>query len=515
MLLLLAVGLLVGSVLVLCVKRNLESLLLVGLCLSLTVYFVGLMIFIAKKGGLSHEIMGFLFFSQEIRAWVQYRFITLGQLGYIVALGRYLFPLFLLELTFQYSMLSALRKAPLLRKLVLILPTVSLVLYYPSVYRVLVGKIPAAKDVLVQFSYIWIMCYVVLAVVLLVVEYGSTTMRFSRRKFLPIVISLGALAVLYGLYCGQDPGQIYRFYSYDYIWIKGVGYLQFALNIGGYVFLVAVNLVCGILGLGSLLRYTQTSLVSDRDEVVLERKFDVARTGASVFVHSIKNQLLANRVLYKRIRAELQKETPDLEKVRAYSEGLCENNELLIGRSEELYRTVKAKSVRLVPVTLGRLEEITLDRFYKKYPDGRVRVMLDGEIQVLADENYLSEALYNLLTNAWEATIGYEEARPVELVSHQERLYTVLEVRDHGPGIKAEEFKHIFEPFYSSKNSNFNWGMGLYHVRTIVRSHLGALRAENREEGGASFFVLLPRYGTARLRQEGRTHDTHFGRRGL
>ena len=515
MLLLLSVGLLIGSILVLCVKKNWESLLLSGLCLSLTVYFVGLMIFIAKKGGLSQEVMNFLFFSREIRAWVQYRFITLGQLGYIVALGRYLFPLFLVELAFQYSMLSALRKAPLARRLALILPGASLVLYYPDVYRRLVWMLPQAKDILVQFSYVWVLCYVALAVVLLVVEYCSTTMHFSRRKFLPIVISLVALATLYVLYCGQDPGQIYRFYSYDYTWIKGVGYLQFALSVGGYIVLVAVNVVCGILGLGSLLRYTQTSFTSDRDEVVLERKFDVARTGASVFVHSIKNQLLANRVLYKRIRAELQKEEPDLERVRGYADSLYENNELLIGRSEELYRTVKAKSVRLVPVKLGRLQEITIDRFRKKYPDGRVRAGMDQELQVLADENYLSEALYNLLTNAWEATIGYEEARPVELLSHQERLYTVLEVKDHGPGIQPEELKHIFEPFYSSKNSNFNWGMGLYHVRTIVRSHLGSLRVENRQEGGASFFILLPRYGTARRGQERKQHDSHFGRRGL
>ncbi len=515
MLLLLSLGLLVGSLLVLLVKKNWETLLLVGLCLSLTVYFVGLMIFIAKKGGLSQEVMDFLFFSRSIRTWVQYRFITLGQLGYIVSLGRYLFPLFLLALAFQYSMLSALRQAPLARKLALVLPAVCLVLYYPDVYRALVAAVPAAQDVLVQFSYLWIMCYVALAVVLLVVEYFSTTMHFSRRKFLPIVISLVALATLYLIYCGQDPGQIYRFYSYDYTWIKGVGYLQFTLNVGGYVVLVVVNLVCGILGLGSLLRYTQTSFVNDRDEVVLERKFDVARTGASVFVHSIKNQLLANRVLYKRIRTELQKEGPDLEKVGGYFKSLCDNNELLIGRSEELYRTVKAKSVRLVPVTLGRLEEITMDRFRKKYPDGRVRLLMDRNIQVLADENYLSEALYNLLTNAWEATIGYEEARPVELLNHQERLYTVLEVRDHGPGIRPEELKHIFEPFYSSKNTNFNWGMGLYHVRTIVRSHLGSLRVENRPEGGASFFVLLPRYGTARRGQEGKKHDSHFGRRGL
>ena len=77
MLLLLAVGMLIGSILVLCVKKNLESLLLVGLCLSLTVYFVGLMVFIAKKGGLSQEVMNFLFFNQKIRIWVKYRFITL------------------------------------------------------------------------------------------------------------------------------------------------------------------------------------------------------------------------------------------------------------------------------------------------------------------------------------------------------------------------------------------------------------------------------------------------------
>ncbi|HIX89816.1 MAG TPA: HAMP domain-containing histidine kinase [Candidatus Agathobaculum pullicola] len=498
MLLLLAVGLLIGSILVLCVKKNKETLLLMGLCLSLTVYFVGLMIFIAKKGGLSQEVMNFLFFNWKIRTWVQYRFVTLGQLGYTVALGRYLFPLFLVQLAFRYSMLSALRKAPLLSRLLLVLPAVSLVIYYPNVYRALVARFPVAQDILVQFSYSWVLCYVVVSVVLLVIEYCSTTMRFSRRKFLPIVISLTVLSVLYVLYCGQDPGQIYRFYSYDYTWIKGVGYLQFALGVGGYVILVVINIVCGIFGLGSLLRYTHTSFVSDRNEVVLERKFDVARTGASVFVHSIKNQLLANRVLYKRIRGELQKEEPNLDKVRGYAESLCDNNELLITRSEELYRTVKAKSVRLVPVTLGRLEEITLDRFHKKYPDGRVRSLVDRQIQVLADENYLSEALYNLLINAWEATIGYEKDKPVELVSHQERLYTVLEVKDHGTGIEPEALKHIFEPFYSSKNTNFNWGMGLYHVRTIVRSHLGSLRVENRPEGGASFFVLLPRYGTAR-----------------
>ena len=143
---------------------------------------------------------------------------------------------------------------------------------------------------------------------------------------------------------------------------------------------------------------------------------------------------------------------------------------------------------------LDRLEEITRERFQKKYPDGNLLIQMDGGIQVLADENYLSEALYNLLTNAWEATLEAGRDDPVELLSHQERLYTVLEVRDRGTGIPPSIFKHIFEPFYSEKNTNSNWGMGLYHVRTIVRSHLGTIRVENRPGGGATFLILLPRY---------------------
>ena len=494
MLIVLVAGLLVGCLAVLIVKKNRESLLLAATCFSLMLFLMGIMIVIAKRGGVTAEMERFLFFSPGVRTWLQYKLITLNQTGYLLALGRHLFPLCLLELAMAYSMAALVHKHPWTRRLVLICPIVTLVLYFPYLYRWLVDIAPWVQAALYCFSWVWAIGYVVLALVLLIHEFRSITISFCRRQFFAVALCPVALSALYLLYSGQDPGQIYRFYSYDYLWIKGLGYLQYSLTVPGHVFLVAVNVICGVVGLVSLARYTQDSFSSGREDVALERKFDVARTGASVFVHSIKNQLLANRVLYKRIRAELAQPSPDLGKLLEYTDNLSSGNELLISRSEELYRTVKAKSVRLIPVSLDRLGEITQDRFYKKYPDGKLRLELDGAVQVLADENYLSEALYNLLTNGWEATLEAGREEPVELISHQERLYTVLEVRDRGGGIPPADIKHIFEPFYSGKNSNFNWGMGLYHVRTIVRSHLGSLRVENRAGGGAAFLILLPRY---------------------
>lgn len=486
---------LIASGCVLCLKKSRESLYLLGMCFSLLVQLSGILIFIAKKGGYSQDILRFLYFSLALKTKVQYLYITLDQMGYLIAVGRTLFPLFLLEAALHYSMLTPVRRHPQLQWWAALLPALSLILYFPVAFRGLVDALPWMHNVIVQASYGWILCYVALAVLLLLQELHAITIRFFKRQFACTVVWLVALSGLYLLYCGQDPAQVYRFYSYDYVWNKGLGYLQYAPSMTGYIALVVINVICGSLGMVSLLRFTQDSLHASREDAVMERKFDIARTGASVFVHSIKNQLLANRVLVKHIDQELAEPQPDLARVRACVEQLRQANELLLSRSEELYQTVKGKSVRLTPTPLSRVAALAEERFRHKYPEAPLEMRVDGDMMILADANYLAEALYNLLTNGWEANLSAGRAdRPVTLRSSQERLYTVLEVRDEGAGITRVDQKRIFEPFYSSKNSNYSWGMGLYHARTIVKAHLGALRVESEPGAGASFFVLLPRY---------------------
>lgn len=494
MLFLLVALMLIASGCVMFLRKNQESFFLLGMCCSLMVQLCGILIFIAKKGGYTQDILRFLYFSLDLKNRVQYLYITLGQMGYMIAVGRYLFPLFLMEIALQYSMLPFVRRHPRLKWYVAVLPVAALVVYIPSVFTGLTDRWPWLHHVIVQCSYISILAYVALALLLLVQELRTITIRFYKRQFACVLVCLAALSGLYILYCGQDPAQVYRFYSYDYVWNKGLGYLQYAPGMGGYVTLVVVNVICGVLGIASLLRYTRDNLLTDREEMGLERKFDVARSGASVFVHSIKNQLLANRVLEKHIYQELDGGQPDLARVRECVDQLHENNELLLLRSEELYRTVKSKSVHLTLLRLSEVEKTTLQRFVRKYPDALCQTRLNGDIRVMADLSYLSEALYNLLTNAWEANVSAGRADcPICLSSRQDRLYTVLEVSDQGVGIARSEQKKIFDPFYSSKNSNTSWGMGLYHARRIVKAHLGQLRVESEPGRGSTFFVMLPR----------------------
>lgn len=153
-------------------------------------------------------------------------------------------------------------------------------------------------------------------------------------------------------------------------------------------------------------------------------------------------------------------------------------------------------SISLIPVNLEVIVQMAMGRFHQKYPDYEVKQALGTDNFVLADKVHLSEAIYNLLINAQDAVIaaGRETESRIELSVHEERLYTVIKISDNGTGISKHGRKKIFDPFYTSKNTNYNWGMGLYYVRQIVKSHLGILRFESVPGEGTTFYIMLPRY---------------------
>jgi len=72
-----------------------------------------------------------------------------------------------------------------------------------------------------------------------------------------------------------------------------------------------------------------------------------------------------------------------------------------------------------------------------------------------------------------------------------------IEVDDEGPGIRADDLKRVFEPFYRVEDSRNpetgGVGLGLAIARSIVEAHGGALTLVNRPEGGVRATITLPR----------------------
>jgi two-component system, NtrC family, sensor kinase len=66
-----------------------------------------------------------------------------------------------------------------------------------------------------------------------------------------------------------------------------------------------------------------------------------------------------------------------------------------------------------------------------------------------------------------------------------------LIIRDDGMGIPDEHLPHIFEPFYTSKESGGS-GLGLAISQNIVERHGGSIAVDSKVGQGTSFTILLP-----------------------
>ena len=112
-------------------------------------------------------------------------------------------------------------------------------------------------------------------------------------------------------------------------------------------------------------------------------------------------------------------------------------------------------------------------------------------VTVEGDRLLLRRLARNLLENARR----YAGDGPIEIAVAPEGGRAVLEVRDHGPGVPAEERERIFEPFYrraATAESGRGSGLGLALVRDIAGRHGGNVVCLAAEGGGSRFRVDLP-----------------------
>ena len=475
-------------------RRDFLAACFLGMTLSASIMLAGIIVYIAKMGGLAAMDRTFLFLFPSLQRWLQFLPISMNLLGYVVAVGRCLFPMFVLLAALDVTMIGFIRRRlRLFRVLAGIIPVCFLVYYFPGVFRPLVQGRFWLLTAMLPVSLAWIVVYLLLALVLMAQEYLATTIPFFKRNLRYVLLATVSIAALYFLYATKDPAQIYNMFIGEYIRLGITSYISPTLSGLGWLILGLCTAFFVVIGSYGMVRYVQIDYNEDKEELSLQRKFDAAGLGISVFVHGIKNQLLSSRVLHKKLSRALESDPPDLEQVRTCAVQLRELNEGMLGRMDELYRTVKNNALTLSPVGVDQVVWSAIQRFHGKYPDGQVEVHLETDRLVLADLGPLSEALYNLMTNGYEAALQASRERPlVEVTTRAARMWTILEVRDNGGGIPEENQTKIFDPFFTSKNTNYNWGMGLYYVHRIVKSHWGRIRLESQVGKGTTFFVMLP-----------------------
>jgi signal transduction histidine kinase len=108
---------------------------------------------------------------------------------------------------------------------------------------------------------------------------------------------------------------------------------------------------------------------------------------------------------------------------------------------------------------------------------------------VHGDRLLLRRLVRNLLDNARVHAGGAVEVRVDRQVGGAR-----IVIEDAGPGVPAEDYERIFEPFYGRRETTAaaGTGLGLSIVRQIARVHGGEVTCMARQNGGTRFIVTLP-----------------------
>ena len=116
---------------------------------------------------------------------------------------------------------------------------------------------------------------------------------------------------------------------------------------------------------------------------------------------------------------------------------------------------------------------------------------------VLADEQYLAEAISNLIDNAIKYS---KDDIKISITSHQNDKYVLLKVRDNGIGISKEDQRIIFDKFeraavheHNRKGGVSGFGLGLNYVDQVMQAHGGKVTVNSEKDNYSEFTLYIPK----------------------
>ncbi|MBK3578232.1 HAMP domain-containing histidine kinase [Streptomyces sp. MBT65] len=158
----------------------------------------------------------------------------------------------------------------------------------------------------------------------------------------------------------------------------------------------------------------------------------------------------------------------------------------LIGDLQELSRSEGQRGERVQVVSLQDTVESALRRARLRGPE----LTITADVQpwyVQSEPSALERAVVNILDNAVKFS---PEGGTIEV----QLTRGVLTVRDHGPGIPAEELPHVFDRFWRSPSARAlpGSGLGLSIVARTVQQAGGEVTLAHAPGGGTVATVRMP-----------------------
>lgn len=168
------------------------------------------------------------------------------------------------------------------------------------------------------------------------------------------------------------------------------------------------------------------------------------------------------------------------------------NKVLTLAKLEQHKLEMNKKEVPLSPMIEDLIEKFTIKTEKTIHFTTDLKTIL-----VYADEEFLKEAISNLIDNAIKYS---KESVKINISSSSDANHDIINIYDNGIGIPQKDQKKIFEKFerasaikQTRKGGPSGFGLGLNYVYQVMEAHEGRVYINSIEGEFSEFSLLIPK----------------------
>ncbi len=183
------------------------------------------------------------------------------------------------------------------------------------------------------------------------------------------------------------------------------------------------------------------------------------------------------------------------EKLYRYAEAIEHSAQRAAKLTQHLLNFSRRQRKATGIVDINALLEDILFLLRESFRDVEIEKTFDDLLPpIRGDEADLQNVFLNLCINAKDAMKGEGllKVRTKRKKHIGGREFASGEIEDDGQGIDEEIRQKVFQPYFTTKETGTNLGMGLYLVDKVIKEHNGFIECESEKGKGTKFTLYIP-----------------------
>lgn len=301
----------------------------------------------------------------------------------------------------------------------------------------------------------------------------------SRFCYIPIVIA----ASLFGIRGGVITATIISVAVLPYMLSTAISTHNMSGEIVEIIFYYALAIL-----VGTIIERTLIQREKNKEaQLQLERTYRLSLMGqmAATMAHEIKNPLAS---IKGSVEILCNPDTNSSDKKEF--ETIVKKEIIRVDNTiQEYLNFARPKPIQLIKMNLSNSVQVAVKQVTEQAKSSKIEIMntFPMEITIKGDAAKIHQVLLNLLLNAIQASPANSS---INIYGDIEENNIIFSLKDNGHGILPSDLKHIFDPFYTTKESGS--GLGLAVVKSIIEGHNGTITVESAKDEGTIFKISIP-----------------------